>query len=72
MRQADVFRISWKGLEKTMKRAPWHSTRPGDGVYHDNDGCKDGKFLPLYRAEGTAGRPLCRECARLDAMETPE
>ena len=50
-----------------MKRAPWHSTRPGDGVYHDNDKCQDGKFPAIYRAEGTGGRPLCRECARLDA-----
>ncbi len=55
-----------------MKRAPWHSTRPGDGVYHNNDECKDGQFPRLYRAEGTAGRPLCRECARLDAIEPRE
>jgi len=52
-----------------MKRAPWYSTRHGDGVYHDNDGCADGKFLALYRAEGTGGRPLCSTCARLDAEE---
>ncbi len=52
-----------------MKRAPWFSTRPGDGVYHDNDRCADGKFPGLYRAEGTGGRPLCRECARLDTIQ---
>jgi hypothetical protein len=55
-----------------MKRAPWHSTRPGDGVYHDNDECVDGRFPALDRAEGTAGRPLCRECARLDTMAALE
>jgi len=52
-----------------MKRAPWHSTRPDDGVYHDNSACRDGQFPLLYRAEGTAGRPLCRECLRLDAEQ---
>ena len=55
-----------------MKRAPWHSTRPGDGVYHDNDRCQDGRFPALYRAEGTSGRPLCRECARLDTLAALE
>ncbi len=55
-----------------MKRAPWYSTRHDDGVYHDNDDCVDGKFPGLYRAEGTAGRPLCRECARLDAAVSPD
>ncbi len=52
-----------------MKRAPWFSTRPGDGVYHNNDSCPDGKFPAVYRAEGTGGRPLCSTCARLDAEE---
>ena len=28
-----------------MKRAPWYSTRPGDGVYHNNDSCPDGTTL---------------------------
>lgn len=50
-----------------MRRAPWHSTRPGDGVYHDNDQCADGKFPAIFRAEGTRGRPLCYVCARLGA-----
>lgn len=52
------------------RRAPWHSERPGDRVYHDNDKCAEGSSIPaLYRAEGTVGRPLCKTCATLNATE---
>lgn len=52
------------------RRAPWHSERPGDLVYHDNDQCADGKAVPvLFRAEGTVGRPLCKACAKFNAAE---
>ena len=52
------------------RRAPWHSERPGELVYHDNDQCTEGQRVPgLYRAEGTAGRPLCKTCATLNAAE---
>jgi len=52
------------------RRAPWHSERPGALVYHDNDKCEDGQAIALvFRAEGTAGRPLCKACAKLDAGE---
>jgi hypothetical protein len=52
------------------RRAPWHSERLGDLVYHDNERCAEGKGVPaLYRGEGTGGRPLCKTCARLDAEQ---
>jgi hypothetical protein len=50
------------------RRAPWHSERPGERVYHDHRECAEGKAIPpLFRGEGTAGRPLCKTCARLAA-----
>ena len=37
-------------------------------VYHDNDRCEEGRKVPhQYWATGTDGRPLCKDCARLDA-----
>jgi len=58
------------GKESSVKRAPFHSTKLGDGVYHDNDECPDAlKMSALYRAEGTGGRPLCKTCARLSGNE---
>lgn len=52
------------------RRAPWHSERMGELVYHDNEKCTEGRSIPpLYRAEGTAGRPLCKACAKLDASD---
>jgi hypothetical protein len=51
-----------------MKKSPWHSERPGETVYHDNDKCEEGQKVPrMFWATGTDGRPLCKECARLDA-----
>lgn len=51
-----------------IRRAPWHSERLGDAVHHDHEGCADGQSIPpVYRAEGTAGRPLCKTCAQLAA-----
>jgi hypothetical protein len=53
----------------SVKRAPWHSTSPGDTVYHDNDKCIAGSRIdPTDRKEGTGGRPLCNHCAVLDAQ----
>jgi hypothetical protein len=59
-----------RAKESCVKRAPFHSTKLGDGVYHDNDECPDARSMPaLYRAEGTGGRPLCKTCARLDGND---
>ena len=51
-----------------MKAAnPWHSTRPGEYVYHDNLACTEGNNIERYYfAWGTGNRRLCEHCARLD------
>jgi hypothetical protein len=50
------------------QKSPWHSTRPGETVYHDNTACTEGNNIEKrYLADGTANRPKCDHCARLDA-----
>jgi hypothetical protein len=52
------------------KRAPWHSARPGERVYHDNDRCLDGDTIEHYWIRHTSdGRPLCDQCAWLNAVD---
>jgi hypothetical protein len=35
-------------------------------VHHNHDDCPDGKkILPRHREAGAAGKPLCKECAKL-------
>ena len=47
--------------------SPWHSTRPGETVHHDNTLCTEGNNIEKYYWKaGTGGRPLCKHCARLD------
>jgi hypothetical protein len=49
------------------KKSPWHSTRPGETVHHDNTLCTEGNNIEeRYLQQGTGGRPLCKHCARLD------
>lgn len=49
------------------KTNPWHSTRPGETVHHDNTKCTEGNNIESrYRKEGTGGRPLCQHCKKLD------
>jgi hypothetical protein len=49
----------------------FHTTIPEHGaghrdVYHDNNGCSDGKRIkPEHRVPGTGGRRRCDECASL-------
>jgi hypothetical protein len=51
-----------------MQKSPWHSTRPGETVYHDNDKCTEGNNIEQrYFASGTGNRQKCDHCARLDA-----
>jgi hypothetical protein len=56
-----------------MKTNPWFSTEPEERasdieVHHDNTSCKNGDNIPRnYRRYGTDNRPLCKNCARLDA-----
>ncbi len=56
-----------------MKSSPWYSTeRPEtdglEAVFHDNTSCKQGNNIGKnFRRYGTDNRPLCKQCARLDA-----
>jgi hypothetical protein len=48
---------------------PWHSSRLGETVHHDNTKCTEGNNIETYyKKSGTGGRPLCAHCARLDAQ----
>lgn len=51
------------------KDAAYHTNSdeyPRD-VHHDHNTCPDGKRIkPEHRVPGTAGRPLCKECAKLN------
>jgi hypothetical protein len=50
-----------------MQTTPWHSTRPGETVHHDNTKCTEGNNIEShYRKTGTGGRPLCSHCKKLD------
>jgi hypothetical protein len=48
---------------------PFHSVRPGTPqVFHNNDACYVGNRIePAYWNAGDGDRPLCDECARLNA-----
>ena len=50
------------------RNIPWHSIKPATkNVYHDNTACTEGNNIETYYLKaGTAGRPLCEHCARLD------
>ena len=53
-----------------MKVAPYYTTVPEYGgernVYHNDSACPDGKRIkPEHKKVGTAGRPLCKVCAKL-------
>jgi hypothetical protein len=54
------------------KVRPFHTNSPEEppehrNVYHDHDDCPDGKrILHRHRVDGTAGRPRCKECIKLD------
>ena len=48
-----------------MKKSPWHSTK--QNVHHDNTECNTGNNIETENLrQGTGGKPLCQECARLD------
>lgn len=55
-----------------MKTNPWFSTeileKPEDMIHHDNTSCMDGDNVEKsHHRYGTDNRPLCKQCARLDA-----
>ena len=48
-------------------QGPWHSTRQGEVVYHDNTACTEGNNIERYYfARGTGNKILCHHCAVLD------
>jgi hypothetical protein len=43
-----------------------HYTAAERNVYHNNNDCPAGKRIkPEHRTSGRAGRPLCKDCARM-------
>ena len=49
------------------KVAPWHSVK--ENHHHDNTRCGPGSEIPGHnRVAGSGGKPLCRDCAQLDAQ----
>ena len=49
------------------KKAPWHSVK--ENVHHDNTECNTGNNIESENLrQGTGGKPLCKECANLDAQ----
>ncbi|HUG61878.1 MAG TPA: hypothetical protein VMP03_08530 [Methylomirabilota bacterium] len=48
------------------KKAPWHSIKTF--VHHNHSNCNTGNTIETEnRGAGTAGKPLCKECADLKA-----
>lgn len=49
------------------KTNPWHSKLTNvPYVYHNNTDCNTGNNIEKEnRVDGTGGRPLCKECAKL-------
>ncbi|MGD0464108.1 MAG: hypothetical protein ABSB74_16625 [Tepidisphaeraceae bacterium] len=49
-----------------MKTAPFHSKK--EPHYHDNSKCGPGSEIPPHnREQGTGGKPLCKDCERLNS-----
>lgn len=48
------------------KTSPFHSTKPGTSVHHNNTSCTEGNNIETkYKASGTGGHALCTHCAKL-------
>ena len=49
---------------------PWHSAN--SEVYHNNPNCRTGNSIaPENVRQGTGGKPLCKECNRLNTAGGP-
>lgn len=49
------------------KKDPWHSIK--QSVHHNNTACNTGNNIERENLrQGTGGKPLCRECADLNAQ----
>ncbi len=61
--------VAWCGGDKmkvkTMaKKSPWNSKK--QSVHHNNTNCNTGNNIEKENLQqGTGGKPLCAECARL-------
>jgi hypothetical protein len=54
-----------------MLTFPWHSTRVGETVYHNNYTCTEGNNIErYYYAFGDGGLNLCHHCASLNGGVT--
>lgn len=52
--------------KKLMRKAAWHSIK--QTVHHDNTECNTGNNIERENLrQGTGNKPLCKECADLDA-----
>ena len=51
-------------------KSAWHSKKENTpNVYHNNDKCTEGNNIESYNVvQGTGGRPLCKNCAELNAQ----
>lgn len=50
------------------KVAAFHSKRPGETVYHNNDRCTTGNNIESYNlTQGDGNLKLCADCADLNA-----
>jgi hypothetical protein len=48
------------------KTTAWHSVK--EEHHHDNTKCGPGSEIPQHnRVPGTGGKPLCKDCAKLDS-----
>ena len=48
---------------------PWHSTKEGTEVYHNNTKCTEGNNIETYyRKDGTGNKRLCSRCAELNTQ----
>jgi hypothetical protein len=61
-------RINPRRRNRNMaKTSPWHSTKTGTHVHHDNTSCTEGNNIEShYRKDGTGGLPKCSRCKELD------
>jgi hypothetical protein len=52
-------------MEFRMKTFAWNSIK--ENHHHDNTKCGPGSEIPSHnRQSGTGGKPLCKDCAKLD------
>lgn len=56
----------WGGESAMPKKAPWHSIK--QSVHHNNTACNTGNNIERENIRaGTGLKPLCKECADLNA-----